>query len=91
MKLNLFLSAVLLAGVISASAVTQPAAVPAVSAATNAPSPEAAMKALFGDPVIVKGKGFELKQSDLDRCCLAQRPTPPRKTSSCRRNFPWRS
>ena len=63
MKLNLLLSAALLAGVVSASAVTQPAAPAAV---TNAPTPEAAMKALFGDPVIVKGKGFEIKQSDLD-------------------------
>ena len=63
MKLKLFLSAALLAGVFSASAVTQPVAATAV---TNA-SPEAAMKALFGDPVIVKGKGFEIKQSDLDQ------------------------
>ncbi len=63
MKLNLLLSAALIAGVVSASAVTQPAAPAAV---TNAATPEAAMKALFGDPVVVKGKGFEIKQSDLD-------------------------
>jgi len=70
MKLKLILSAALVAGVLSASAVTQPAAVSttaAAPAATNSPTPEAAMKALFGDPVIVKGKGFELKQSDLDQ------------------------
>lgn len=68
MKLNLILSAALLAGVISASAVTQPvtpAQPVSASALTNA-SPEDAMKALFGDPVIVKGKGFEIKQSELD-------------------------
>ena len=63
MKLKLILSAALLAGVISAPAATQPVA---ASAVTNA-SPEAAMKALFGDPVIVKGKGFEIKQSELDQ------------------------
>jgi parvulin-like peptidyl-prolyl isomerase len=62
MKLHSILSAALAAGVISASAATQPVA---ATVATNA-SPEAAMKALFGDPVIVKGKGFEIKQSDLD-------------------------
>jgi len=62
MKLKLILSAALMAGVISSTAATQPAAAPA---STNS-SPEATMKALFGDPVIVKGKGFEIKQSDLD-------------------------
>jgi peptidyl-prolyl cis-trans isomerase C len=43
------------------------------NAATNAPaSPatndnsQAAMTALFGDPVIAKGKGFEIKRSELD-------------------------
>lgn len=63
MKLKLILSAALVAGVISASAATQPVA---ATAATNA-SPETAMKALFGDPVIVKAKGFEIKQSELDQ------------------------
>jgi parvulin-like peptidyl-prolyl isomerase len=61
MKLKLILSAALMAGVISAEAVTQPAALPA---ATN--STTDAMKALFGDPVIVKGTGFEIKRSELD-------------------------
>jgi parvulin-like peptidyl-prolyl isomerase len=71
MKLKLIFSAALMAGVISATAVTQPAPTAAATNAnlmaslTNA-SPEAAMKALFGDPVIVKGKGFEIKQSELD-------------------------
>jgi parvulin-like peptidyl-prolyl isomerase len=32
---------------------------------TNA-NPVAAMNSLFGDPVIAKGKGFEIKQSELD-------------------------
>lgn len=63
MKLKLILSAALVAGVISAPAVTQPVAPAAV---TNA-SPEDAMKALFGDPAIVKAKGFEIKQSELDQ------------------------
>jgi peptidyl-prolyl cis-trans isomerase C len=62
MKLKLILSTALMAGVISASAVTEPTAV----VATNT-SPEATMKALFGDPTIVKAKGFEIKQSELDQ------------------------
>ena len=62
MKLKLILSAALLAGVISANAVTAPAAV----VDTNA-SPEATMKALFGDPAIVTAKGFTIKQSELDQ------------------------
>lgn len=62
MKLKLILSAALFAGVISASA--------AASAATktNAPAvaPVDGMTQLFGDPVIVKAKGFEIKRSELD-------------------------
>ena len=61
MKLKLILAAALIAGVHSTQAVTQPAA-----AGTNA-NPEAAMTALFGDPTVVKGKGFEIKRSDLDQ------------------------
>ena len=64
MKLKLILSAALMAGVISAQAMTLPVA---AAATTNAPTPQAAMKALFGDPVVVKGKGFEIKQSELDQ------------------------
>jgi parvulin-like peptidyl-prolyl isomerase len=52
-----------MAGVISAIAVTEPAVVPA---GTNA-SPEATIKALFGDPAIVTAKGFDIKQSELDQ------------------------
>ncbi|MEI8290323.1 MAG: peptidylprolyl isomerase [Verrucomicrobiota bacterium] len=63
MKLKLSLSAALLAGVISATAATETSA-PKV-AGTNA-DPQAAMTALFGDPVIVKGSGFEIKRSELD-------------------------
>ena len=64
MKLKLILSAALMAGVISASAVTAPTS-PA-TANTNA-TPEDTMKALFGDPVIVKGDGFQIKRSELDQ------------------------
>ncbi len=63
MKMKLILSAALVAGVLSASAATQPVVTPAE---TNS-NPEAAMKALFGDPTIVKAKGFEIKQSELDQ------------------------
>jgi peptidyl-prolyl cis-trans isomerase C len=61
MKLKLIVAAALVAGVCSTQAVTQPA-----TAGTNA-NPEAAMTALFGDPAVVKGKGFEIKRSDLDQ------------------------
>jgi peptidyl-prolyl cis-trans isomerase C len=58
MKIKLFLSAALFAGVISANATAS------VSPVTNATSE--AVKALFGDPVVVKGKGFEVKRSEVD-------------------------
>jgi peptidyl-prolyl cis-trans isomerase C len=61
MKLKLFLSAALVAGVFSTQAATQSA-----TAGTNA-NPETAMAALFGDPAIAKGKGFEIKRSELDQ------------------------
>ena len=64
MKLKLFLSAALMAGVISATAATENAA--ASAASTNA-TPEDTMKSLFGDPVIAKGQGFQIKRSDLDQ------------------------
>ena len=38
---------------------------PPVGTGTNS-NPQAAMTALFGDPVIAKGKGFEIKRSELD-------------------------
>jgi peptidyl-prolyl cis-trans isomerase C len=43
----------------------RPAYANAATTATNA-KPADAMTALFGDPVIVKGKGFEIKRSELD-------------------------
>ena len=58
MKLNLFLSAALVAGVISTPA--------ASSSATNVVAKTDTITALFGDPVIAKGKGFEIKRSELD-------------------------
>ncbi|HSY17457.1 MAG TPA: peptidylprolyl isomerase [Candidatus Acidoferrales bacterium] len=59
MKLKSILSATLLAGVISARAVTG-------GDTTNSAANPDTMTALFGDPVIVKGKGFEIKRSELD-------------------------
>jgi parvulin-like peptidyl-prolyl isomerase len=68
MKLKLTLSAALMAGVISAVAFTQLGGpMPAVAPAGTNASPEAAMTALFGDPAVVKGKGFEIKRSELDQ------------------------
>src|SRR5580698_9357996 len=61
MKFIVLLSAALMAGVLATRATTENAA-----ATTNA-SPEAAMTALFGDPTIAKGKGFEIKRSSLDQ------------------------
>lgn len=63
MKLKLILSAALFAGVISASAA---ASTTAVTNKPAAPATVNAMTTLFGDPVIVKAKGFEIKRSELD-------------------------
>ena len=52
MKLKLSVFAALIVGGISALAVTAPVVLPA---GTNS-SPEATMKALFGDPAIVKSR-----------------------------------
>jgi peptidyl-prolyl cis-trans isomerase C len=63
-----FLSTALTAlvlGVFSAHA-TSPAMATPAPAGTNG-SPSDALTALFGDPVIAKGKGFEIKQSALDQ------------------------
>jgi len=59
--------AALVFGACSTPAATDDASANAAPAATGTNSnPEAAMTALFGDPVIVKGKGLEIKQSQLD-------------------------
>ncbi len=65
MKLKLFLSAALMAGVISTQAATENA--PALPAAAVAGTNTAdAMKQLFGDPAVVNATGFTIKRSDLD-------------------------
>jgi parvulin-like peptidyl-prolyl isomerase len=61
MKFRVILSAALIGGVLSARATTQSPA-----ALTNS-NPETAMTALFGDPVIVKAKGFQIKRSEFDQ------------------------
>jgi peptidyl-prolyl cis-trans isomerase C len=52
------------------------------AAATNAPAatatnskPANAMTALFGDPVIARGKGFEIKRSELDEVMMGVKST----------------
>lgn len=60
--------AAMMAGLISAQATTQNAQ--NVAAQTNA-NPETAMTALFGDPAVVKAKGFQIKHSDLDEVVSA--------------------
>jgi len=62
MKFNALFSAVLVAGVLT----TARASTQSVAAETNS-NPETAMTALFGDPPVVKGTGFEIKRSDLDQ------------------------
>src|SRR5271165_3273694 len=52
-----------------AEADTAPKGTNAATAGTNA-SPSSTMAALFGDPVIAKGKGVEVKQSALDEVVL---------------------
>ena len=66
LKLNLMLSAALVAGVISTQAATSGATADMAPGATNGASVDP-MTALFGDPVIAKGTGFQLKRSDLDQ------------------------
>src|SRR5208282_4705358 len=59
--------AALVFGAFSALAAADTASTNTAPAATGTNSnPEAAMTALFGDPVIVKGKGLEIKRSQLD-------------------------
>jgi parvulin-like peptidyl-prolyl isomerase len=70
MKLELILSAAMVAGMLSAQAETPTAGTTSTNQAeavgTNA-NPKDAMTALFGDPAIVKAKGFEIKRSELDQ------------------------
>jgi peptidyl-prolyl cis-trans isomerase C len=63
-------------------AVPNAPAASANAAATNAPAstatnakPADAMTALFGDPVIAKGKGFEIKRSELDEVMTGVKST----------------
>ena len=75
-KTSLILSGVLAAGLLgwlAVHAANSGAPMPADSTAapdTNA-NPNAAMAALFGDPVIAQGKGFTIKQSELDEVTAA--------------------
>ncbi|HEY4951991.1 MAG TPA: peptidylprolyl isomerase [Verrucomicrobiae bacterium] len=63
--------AAIVLGAFSAQAVTVGASTNATpsSADTNS-NPAATMAALFGDPVLARGKGFEIKRSDLDEVML---------------------
>jgi parvulin-like peptidyl-prolyl isomerase len=70
MKTKMIFSAVLAAAVIAMpranGATSGDAAAPAPMAAATNSKPADVMAALFGDPVIAKGNGFEIKQSQLD-------------------------
>ncbi len=67
MKLKLILSAALMAIAVCAQAATENTTAPATTTPAPAASSDDAMKALFGDPDIVKGTGFTIKRSDLDQ------------------------
>ena len=70
-KMKLIFPAALAAGLVRPAVRAErlppmpPPPMPPAAAATNA-KPADAMTALFGDPVIAKGKGFEIKHSELD-------------------------
>ena len=67
-KMKLFFSAAVMMALMTASG-ARAATAPATPADTNA-SPSATMASLFGDPVIAKGNGVEVKQSALDEVML---------------------
>jgi peptidyl-prolyl cis-trans isomerase C len=71
MKFTVLLGAALLGGALFTRGATQNAGLPDTNAAAS--NPEAAMTALFGNPTIVKGKGFEIKRGDLDQVLAAAR------------------
>ncbi|MBU6410508.1 MAG: peptidylprolyl isomerase [Verrucomicrobia bacterium] len=52
---------------LSAAAVTAPALAPAPAGSGPASNSPDAVASLFGNPVIAAGKGFQIKQSDLDQ------------------------
>jgi parvulin-like peptidyl-prolyl isomerase len=68
MKLIFPMLAAIIFGAFSAAAANPDSTNAAPVADTNAPA--ATMASLFGDPVIAKGKGFEIKQSELDEVVL---------------------
>jgi peptidyl-prolyl cis-trans isomerase C len=71
MKFTVLFSAAALAVAASAQANT-PNPPAGATAGTNG-NPESAMIALFGNPAVVKAKGFEIKRSDLDQVVSAAR------------------
>src|SRR6478672_5328131 len=62
-KLTNYLSATLSAGLLLASPALRAAESNAAPATAR---PESRLTELFGDPVVAKGKGLEIKQSQLD-------------------------
>ncbi|MEI9961074.1 MAG: hypothetical protein WDM76_08030 [Limisphaerales bacterium] len=82
-KMKLIFSAALAASLCALPAAR--AATPTVSDASTNAKPKDAMAELFGDPVIAKGKGFEIKRSELDEvmagikttAAMRNQPIPP--------------
>ena len=62
--------AALIFGACSAVAAANPSSTNAAPAAADTNAAPATMASLFGDPVIAKGKGVEIKQSALDEVVL---------------------
>ena len=87
-KMKLIFSAALAVALTASRALadTAPAATKSATAGTNTTA-SATMASLFGDPVIAKGKGFEVKQSELDEVVLGiksaaaahNEPIPPQQ------------
>ena len=77
MKLKLMLSTVLIAGAMFAGVISAHAessgSTAAMAPGTTSSGSVDAMTALFGDPVIAKGTGFQIKRSDLDQVVTGAR------------------
>ena len=88
MKLKLILSAALVAGVTSALAASSGSTAAMATAATNSVDP---MTALFGDPVLAKGDGFQIKRSDVDHEATSARASAAANNQQVPRRvlMPW--
>jgi len=86
-KMKQVLSVAMVLAAFSLQAATKPATTNAAPAASTNSKPADIMANLFGDPVIAKAKGFEIKRSDMDTLITKfktilqsqGRPVPPQE------------